>query len=116
MGMIRLESVEPGMILANDLKERGGRILLGAGAEISQRHLVIFKAWGITEVDIQGAENKDLEEVPDQSLDPALLEEIKAQTAELFRHTDLQHVAIKELVRLFTLRQINKRTAGRILS
>ncbi|MFN8009170.1 MAG: hypothetical protein U0V70_19515 [Terriglobia bacterium] len=114
--MIRLESATPGMILANDLKERGGRVLLGKGAEITQRHLMIFKAWGVTEVDVEGADEKEGQEIPTESVDPALLEEIKAQADDLFRHTDPQHAANRELIRLFTLRQIRKKSAGRAAS
>jgi hypothetical protein len=58
MGVISLDAIKPGMILAGDVKDRNSRALLSTGAEITEKHLRIFKMWGILEAHIQGESKK----------------------------------------------------------
>jgi len=104
MGKISLEDVQPGMILAGEVKERGGCVLLSAGVEITEKHLDIFRKWGVSEADIQGVSKQDVIPLASPLLDPALLQQAEVQAQELFRHTDLQHLAVRELFRLSILR------------
>lgn len=112
MGIINLEDIQPGMILNGDIKDRSGRLLLGAGSELTTKHLKIFKAWGVTEADIQGIEKEEVAVRATAQTDPLLLEKAEAEARELFRHTDLEHPFIKELFRLFTLRMVQQKFEG----
>jgi len=112
MGIINLEDIQPGMILDAEVKDRSGRLLLGAGSEITEKHLKIFKMWGVTEADIQGIEKEEIAVETAAELDPLLLQEAEAQGSELFCHTDLEHSFIKELFRLFTLRMVRQKSGG----
>ena len=71
MGLINLENIEAGMVLAAEAKARNGRVLLPAGATVTEKHLGIFKAWGVTEADIQGVTRRDVPPRPRRSLTPA---------------------------------------------
>ena len=54
MGLVAVADLEPGMVVAKDVKDQGGRIMLRAGNEISEKHLGILKKWGIHDVDVEG--------------------------------------------------------------
>jgi hypothetical protein len=106
MGVINLDDIEPGMTLAEDVRDYSGRILLAAGTEITDKHLRIFKMWGITEADIQGLGREDVASSTVSQLDPALIQQAEEQGRLLFRHTDLNDPFTRELFRLFILRTV----------
>jgi hypothetical protein len=113
MGIINLEDIRPGMILGCDLKDRGGRVLLSAAIEITEKHLRIFKMWGITEADIQGVEKEEIISKATEEIDPALLHGAEAQAGHFFLHTDRQHPFMHELFRLVTLRMVLPKSIGK---
>ena len=42
MGTVNISGLEPGMVIAADVKDRAGRVLLGAGKEITdETHQVV---------------------------------------------------------------------------
>ena len=106
MGVINLEDIESGMILARDIINKNGLILLKAGNEITEKHLRILKMWGIAEADIKGIEKEEILDKAAAIIDPRLLEEATTKALEIFQHTDRQHPFIKELFRLVTLRLV----------
>jgi hypothetical protein len=105
LGKLLTDNLLPGMILGADVRDRSGRLLLGSGTELSERHLFILRTWGVVEVEIAGAE----EEVDDQNsaetIDPSLWAAIERKIAPLFTHADINHPAIKELMRMRILRE-----------
>ncbi|MEW6115882.1 MAG: hypothetical protein AB1553_03160 [Nitrospirota bacterium] len=112
MATIGIDYVKPGMKLNSDVKDRNGRLLLNAGIEITERHLHIFRTWGITEVDIHGITEEQVVPDPTENVDPQVLRNIDVELNDLFRHNDRHHPAIKELFRFCTLRKI-RRLAGK---
>ena len=112
MGKINLSDIQPGMKLAADVKDRAGRLLLGAGSEITEKHLKVFKIWGVTEADIEGVEKEEIVAQATAQLDPVLLAEAEQKAKQLFRHTDQTHPFIEELFRLTTLRTVRLHTEG----
>lgn len=52
--MIRLplHKLTPGMVVAMDVKDRCGRILVAKQALVAEAHLKAFKMWGITHVSV----------------------------------------------------------------
>jgi hypothetical protein len=93
MGLVKLSEVEPGMTIGADVRDRGGRILLGAGAEVTEKHLSIFRKWGVAELDIEGAEGTPppLEE---SQIDPEVLDEARDAAWRHLRHNDRGHPAV----------------------
>jgi hypothetical protein len=59
---VPLEELETGTVLAEPVFNRFGQLLMDKGARISDRHLNVFKTWGITRVLIEG--ERDQEAVP----------------------------------------------------
>jgi hypothetical protein len=108
MGVISLDAIKPGMVLAGDVKDRSGRILLSAGAEINEKHLRIFKMWGILGIPVQGEEKEETHSGAASEIDPDLLREVERKTVKLFCHNDLTHPFIRELFRLVTLENLRR--------
>lgn len=101
MGIVRTDNLKEGMILADDVRDMKGKLLLAKGQELEARHIRIFKIWGVTEAIVVG--NAGSEEDPESDASPELIEKIKEKTRPLFFHVDLDHPAIKEIFRLSVL-------------
>lgn len=105
MGKVTIENIETGMVLAGDVCDRSGRMLLGAGAELTQKHLVIFRTWGVLEADIEGHGDASADQIP-ADVDPLELAAAEKALQPLFRHTNIDHPAILELMRLAALKKV----------
>ncbi|EHM10826.1 putative signal transduction protein [Thermanaerovibrio velox DSM 12556] len=62
MGLVSLENLRPGMVLASPLKAPDGRVMLGAGVEIKEGHIKMFRVWGIPWADVEGEEDQSIRE------------------------------------------------------
>jgi hypothetical protein len=105
VGKIAIENIETGMVLASDVRDRSGRMLLGAGAELTQKHLIIFRTWGVLEVDIAGRGSDSAAQIP-ADVDPLELVAAEEALVPLFRYTNRNHPAVIELMRLAALRKV----------
>jgi putative nucleotidyltransferase with HDIG domain len=101
MGVIPTSKLESGMVLAVEVKDVSGRLLLAKGEELQPAHIRVLKMWGVSEVNIVGdVETKDKAEA---DIDPDVWEKTKNQTALIFRHVDLDHPALNVLFDLCVL-------------
>ncbi|MBT1072929.1 hypothetical protein [Pelotalea chapellei] len=107
MGKIAIENIETGMVLAADVLDRSGRMLLGAGAELTPKHLVIFRTWGVLEADIVGQGADEAADLIPADVDPQELAAAEQALDPLFRHTNREHPAIIELIRVAALRKVH---------
>jgi len=96
MGTVRIKMLKPGMVLADDVRDIKGRILLTRGRPIGSEHIRIFKMWGIPQVEISDVAG-DAEAAPAPPPDPAWLATVRKKTEPLFRHTDREHPAVREI-------------------
>lgn len=110
MGKVAIENIESGMVLASDVHDRSGRMLLGSGAELTQKHLVIFRTWGVLEADIAGHGSDEAADQIPADVDPLELTAAEQVLAPLFQHTNRSHPAINELMRLAALRKVQHGT------
>ncbi|MBU1863468.1 MAG: hypothetical protein KKH94_07405 [Candidatus Omnitrophica bacterium] len=71
---VAIEALKPGMIVDSDIKTGRGVVLLKQNSALTDRHIVIFKTWGIRSVPIRedvSAEElggKDLKEVAQEKI------------------------------------------------
>lgn len=107
MANVDIVHLKPGMILNNDVVTNLGRFLLSAGTEITEKHLNVFRTWGITEVDIHGVTEEDITVGDNAQIEPVLLQEIETELNGLFRHTDRGNPFINELYRLCITRKVS---------
>ena len=104
MASISIDAIEPGMVLAEDLRHSSGRFLLGKGVELDQRHLRVLKIWGVRSVEVEGSPD-GLESPHGDEIDPAALEAAERWTARRFSPDLLSHPFLKELFRICVLRK-----------
>ena len=100
MGRIKLENIHSGMVLTADVTDRTGKVLLQSGSTIEEKHIKIFKIWGVSTVEIFEGEQPEVHEVPSEVIESGNLKQLEKQLAHHFRNTDSAHEAIRELRRL----------------
>lgn len=105
MGMVPIENLEAGMVLSDDVHDRTGRLLLGAGAELTQKHLHIFRTWGVAKANIAGDYAEDAAPALPDNVDSSMLAAAEEALKPLFSHANLEHPALKEILRLAALRK-----------
>lgn len=105
MTVIKVDKLKVGMELVSDVNDLTGRTLLKTGAKITKKHLTIFKSWGITEADVEGFKNEDIDDHIGKELSPESLAKAKAEVSALFSNSNLSHPAIKELFNLCMLKK-----------
>jgi len=98
MNAVKTDKLKPGQILAEEVRDINGRLLLARGNEIQPNHIRIFKIWGISEVNVAGAASRKGEFDPE--LNPELVEQAQKSMMVLCRHADMTHPAIKEIFKI----------------
>ena len=114
MGKVNLDDIKPGMKLEKDVQERSGRVLLRAGTEITERHLNIFRTWGVAEADIESMSREEAAAQAARDLDPEVLKAAEEAIDPLFVHTDSITPQFASSKRLCVLRHVrlNKHNTG----
>ena len=115
MGKVNIDSLKPGMALAEDLFHPDGRLLLSKGLKLASNHLRVLKIWGVAAAEIEGVSDgprsPTLEEI-----DPAVLKEAQELTRKQFSHANVDHPFLGELFRTCILRRAQRmalqKTAG----
>lgn len=110
MGAISLEDVRRGMVLERDVVIPPDRLLLASGAELTDAHLALFRAWGVVEVEVRGVSRRDVLEGLAEHVAPERRRALEAEVADLFRHANQGHPAIDELMYQATLRRLRRET------
>jgi len=109
LAVVHIDNLFPGMTLSRNVCDRSGRMLLPAGAELTEKHFSIFRMWGVLEVEIVGETVvEDVDAPLHQEIDPELLSEARAEVEWLFSYNDPEHPAIKELMRICTERRATR--------
>lgn len=103
MGVINAHDIKPGMVLEKDLILSNGRRLLPRGAVIEEKHLRIFKAWGVTEAAIANVSREAAESDALSTLEPLALQ-YAASLCELYFPVHVEEQpAMLEIKRLTVL-------------
>ena len=85
------------MVLAADVLDRRGRLLIPAGRALSEKHVGALRMWGIEHVEVQG---EHVEEVPASVASPEQLAQAQEEVAELFRNAGSDHPFLAHLQRV----------------
>ncbi len=105
MAILKIDKLTPGMVLAENIRSKTGRLLISQGVELTEQNLLVMRTWGIKEVQVT-IENND-NSVEDCSPEAtAKLEKALNGLRPLFRDIDLNHPAIKELLRLAAQKKV----------
>ena len=108
MAIIPIDSLTAGMLLKSDVCDRSGRMLLPAGGELTDRHLKIFRTWGVLEADIEDGDSLETpQSLPGADVDPVRLAAAEEGVQRIFRLNDPGHPAIRELMRICIARKVS---------
>jgi hypothetical protein len=66
MGRVSVDSLVPGMVLAQDAYTFKRQLLLRTGTTLTERHIETIQAWGVAEVDVEGHTEATLGELDAQ--------------------------------------------------
>ena len=105
---ISLEQLRPDMVLAADIVDDGGRLLLPSGVTLTEKHVRYCQMWGVIEVEISTGEGA-VEEEP-SVIDPAMLARAEARVLPRFNHVDRAHPVIEVLFRHAVHHQLAKKS------
>ena len=101
---LRTVYLVPGSVLADDVRDRTGRLLLPAGMPLKERHLRVLMIWGVTEVvawcetgDVHSGEDEGQSEDQGDGPDPHVLAQAEAVAGDAFRHCDLDMPVMRAL-------------------
>ena len=108
MRIIKLKDILPGMVLAKDVKDRTGRVLLIAGNRLSENHTKIFQAWGITEVCTEPTDSQKGSEKKTVDIESPAYKEAEKELRDLYRYTDMNNPVVSELFQLSLERKMKK--------
>ncbi|MFQ5481499.1 MAG: hypothetical protein ACE5ER_01970 [Nitrospinaceae bacterium] len=87
------------MLLSKEVIDRNGRVLLAGGNELNQKHLKVFKAWGIADLTVEEPAGQEAPAAAASEKAPVNPKErsLEQQVKRLFHFTDLRHPAVREL-------------------
>lgn len=106
--VIDVDALEAGMILAEDVHDQQGRLLLPSGSALTDRHLRAFQMWGIPTVKVRGTGV----EPPEPVVSPEILAEAGRRVRERLRLNDLEQPVIAEILRFAVEREARRIAAG----
>jgi len=86
-----------GMVLGQPVSDLHGRLLIPAGARLTERHLAALRVWGVQHLMVEGDGPTTSLRSP---LSPALVAQAEAEVSDLFRNTDTSHRFLAQLRRL----------------
>lgn len=100
MGLVNIDCVEPGMVLASDLTTPEGRFLLPKGAVLEDKTIKTCKAWGVRQANVVGQDQQRLHEAKMAAIDPELLEKSRLALQPFLRKANMNHPAMAEIARI----------------
>jgi hypothetical protein len=109
MRKVRLEQLTSGMRLAQDVVNFSGQVLLYKGNPLQPKDIKNFKAWGIIEIAVESSSLNSSNSLNNNRIDTNLLVEAQNEISNLFRHSNLTHPVIAELMRLSTLNKLKQK-------
>lgn len=106
---VDVDDLTEGVVLAEDINDQQGRLLMPAGTALTARHLRAFQLWGILSVRIRGEAAGPEADLRDPT--PAEISVAEAEVRPRFRG-DLAHPCTAELLRIVARRLAHHRLHG----
>ena len=103
MSVVTIEQAQAGMVLASDVKDRRGRLLMPTGRALTDKHLEAFRMWGVASVEVEGGPTQE-KEPPRRVFDEETLERADWEADLLFANASDPHPFLKELRAIARLR------------
>lgn len=104
-----VDDLVAGMILAENVNDSQGRLLIPGGTELTDRHLRAFALWGVMAVRVRGAGG---EEEAEPEVSPEAVAAARELVLPRFVHNDLQHPLIAVLLEQCIHREARRIAGG----
>ena len=114
MGVLSVNDLRYSMVLANEVKNKHGNVLMKKGDVLKEKHITLLKSWGITEADIEGVDRDQLEKREMEALSLALIASVEGELKDLFSEFG-DNSLMEELYRVtkkFKLKKAVEETCG----
>lgn len=95
---IPTSELTPGMRLEKDIHDKSGRLLATAETELTDKHIRIFKCWGIAHAEITHEHPESPPEEAEISVEA--MQQATAAATHLFRLANPEHPAVERLFAL----------------
>jgi hypothetical protein len=105
---LKSEALQPGMVVARDVKNIDGMLLTPSGCALSERQINILQAWGVTEVEVEAGEELARAYDPLAQLPPETLAKLTADLRARFWKPDDFGPVPAEIFKLIQLRQARR--------
>ena len=84
MGILNINDLKEGMTLAADVKNKHGNIMIRQGMTLSEKHIMLLKAWGISDADVDGFDRDQINEEEMKTVSPEVIEVIEKDLRAFF--------------------------------
>lgn len=84
MGILNINDLKEGMILAADVKNKHGNIMIKQGMTLTEKHVMLLKAWGIAQADVEGVDRDRLHQEKLKTVSPEVIGAIETALREYF--------------------------------
>ena len=88
MGILNINDLKEGMTLAADVKNKHGNIMIKQGMTLTEKHIMLLKAWGITDADVEGADRDQLHQEEMRTVSPEVIAAIENELNAIFPPVD----------------------------
>jgi hypothetical protein len=105
---VKSEALQPGMVVARDIKNIDGMLLAPLGCQLSERQINILQAWGVVEVEVEAGEEMAQAHDPLAQLPPETLAKITADLRARYWKPDEFGPVPAEIFKLMLLRQARR--------
>lgn len=105
---VKSETLQPGMIVARDVKNIDGMLLVPSGCELSERQINILQAWGVAELEVEAGGEMARAHDPLAQLPPETLARLTAELRARYWKPDEFGPVPAEIFKLLLLRQARR--------
>ena len=114
MGMLNINDLKAGMVLAQSAVNRHGVVILSEDNILTEKHINYFKTWGISEVDIKDIDCDQVIKQEMETLSNDVVESIERELDELFPPFEDNPVMEKiyKIVKKVSLKRAANQTNG----
>jgi hypothetical protein len=107
----KVDKLEPGMVVARDVVNENGAVLLTTGTELSLQHLRSLKMWGIHSIDVAGEVGTETDNQTASKFSPELQQAAVARVDRRFRFVIAKSPAVT-LIRDFAIQRVASQLAS----
>lgn len=111
---VNLDDLKAGMVLAEDAVHLNGRVLLSSGSCLTDKHLTMFRSWGLSDARISGKAGENALNNAVMNINKEILIHSEKVLEKSFKYLDFNHEPVSELFKLCVRIHANNISNGEI--